>query len=52
MNANSKRALSALVTISMLTVTVFGIVGLTAVPVSAEMTVQLSGLHRVTYATR
>ncbi len=37
MNTHAKRAFSALATVAVLTVTVFGIVGLTAVPVLAAI---------------
>jgi hypothetical protein len=43
MNVSVKRTFSALATVSMLTVTLLGIVALTAVPVSAVSTVVLSG---------
>jgi hypothetical protein len=43
MKTSAKRAFSALATVSVLIITVFGIVALTAVPVSAENRVVLSG---------
>ncbi len=43
MNVNKKRAFSALATVALLTFAMFGIVALTAVPVSAALKLTLSG---------